>query len=78
MVGVPHERMGEALAAFVVPRPGHGSSPRELLRFARREIAGYKLPYAIQVLPSCRSAHPASRTARRCWRPRAAESERRA
>ena len=36
--GVPHERMGEALRAFVVPRPGvRRSSAAELLRFARAE-----------------------------------------
>ncbi len=50
VLGVPHERMGEALAAFVVPRPGATLEPAELLRFARPNIAGYKLPYAIQVL----------------------------
>jgi acyl-CoA synthetase (AMP-forming)/AMP-acid ligase II len=50
VVGVPHERMGEALAAFVVPRPGHDLEPGELLRFARPRIAGYKLPYVIRVV----------------------------
>jgi long-chain acyl-CoA synthetase len=50
VVGIPHERMGEALAAFVVPRPGHQLEPGELLRFARPRIAGYKLPYAIRVV----------------------------
>ena len=50
VVGVPHERMGEALAAFVVPRPGAELEPSALLRFARPKIAGYKLPYAIRVV----------------------------
>ena len=50
VVGIPHERMGEALAAFVVPRPGHELDPGELLRFARPRIAGYKLPYTIRVV----------------------------
>ena len=50
VVGIPHERMGEALAAFVVPRPGHELEPGELLRFARPRIAGYKLPYTIRVV----------------------------
>jgi long-chain acyl-CoA synthetase len=51
VVGVPSERMGEALHAFVVPRTGSELTPQALLRFARAEIAGYKLPYAIDLLP---------------------------
>jgi acyl-CoA synthetase (AMP-forming)/AMP-acid ligase II len=61
VVGVPHERMGEALAAYVVPRPGAQLEPAELLRFARPRIAGYKLPYAIRVvaeLPLLASGKP--------------------
>jgi len=51
VVGAPHETMGEVLHAFVVARPGSGLTPPALLRFARPRIAGYKLPYAIEVLP---------------------------
>lgn len=51
VVGVPHERMGEVLEAYVVPAPGRDIEPATLLRFARSQIAGYKLPYAIRVLP---------------------------
>jgi fatty-acyl-CoA synthase len=50
VVGVPHERMGEVLAAFVVARPAAELEPSALLRFARPRIAGYKLPYAISVV----------------------------
>jgi acyl-CoA synthetase (AMP-forming)/AMP-acid ligase II len=50
VVGTPHERMGEALAAFVVPRPGRELDSGALLRYARPRIAGYKLPYAIRVV----------------------------
>ena len=51
VVGVPHETMGEALHAFVVPREGSEPSPASLLAFARPKIAGYKLPYGITILP---------------------------
>lgn len=47
VVGVPHPRTGEALQAFVVPRPGRTPGPGDLLRFARERIAAYKLPYRI-------------------------------
>jgi acyl-CoA synthetase (AMP-forming)/AMP-acid ligase II len=51
VVGVPDERMGEALRAFVVPRAGSEPTGAALLGFARERIAGYKLPYAIKILP---------------------------
>jgi acyl-CoA synthetase (AMP-forming)/AMP-acid ligase II len=50
VVAVPDERMGEALQAFVVARPGAEVTPAALLRFARPRIAGYKLPYEIRIL----------------------------
>jgi acyl-CoA synthetase (AMP-forming)/AMP-acid ligase II len=52
VIGVPHESMGEALQAFVVARSGSGLTPSALLQFARASIAGYKLPYAITMLPA--------------------------
>ena len=50
VVGVDDERMGEALRAYVVPRPGSPLTTAALLGFARGRIAGYKLPYAITFL----------------------------
>jgi acyl-CoA synthetase (AMP-forming)/AMP-acid ligase II len=50
VVAVPDEKMGEALQAFVVARPGTDLSPAALLRFARPRIAGYKLPYEIRIV----------------------------
>ena len=51
VVGVPDERMGEALVAYVSQRPDHELDPRDLIGFARSRIAGYKVPYAIEILP---------------------------
>ena len=51
VLGVPDERMGEALAAYVSPRPGAELDPKALIAFARSRIAGYKVPYAIEILP---------------------------
>jgi acyl-CoA synthetase (AMP-forming)/AMP-acid ligase II len=50
VVGVPHPLTGEALHAFVVARPGAHVVPATLLQFARARIAGYKLPYAIDMV----------------------------
>jgi long-chain acyl-CoA synthetase len=44
VVGVPDERWGETVKAFVVLRPGHASTAEELEAFARERLAGYKLP----------------------------------
>jgi acyl-CoA synthetase (AMP-forming)/AMP-acid ligase II len=51
VLGVPDERMGEALAAYVSPRLGAELDARDLIAFARSRIAGYKVPYAIEILP---------------------------
>jgi HIP---CoA ligase len=51
VVGVPDERMGEALKAFVALRPGSEATAGSLIGFARSRIAGYKVPYAIELLP---------------------------
>jgi acyl-CoA synthetase (AMP-forming)/AMP-acid ligase II len=51
VMGVPHPTMGEVLKAFVVARRDSRLTPRDVLQFARSRIAGYKLPYAIQMLP---------------------------
>jgi acyl-CoA synthetase (AMP-forming)/AMP-acid ligase II len=50
VIGVPHPLSGEALHAFVVPRSGANVVPTTLLQYARARIAGYKLPYAIEVV----------------------------
>jgi acyl-CoA synthetase (AMP-forming)/AMP-acid ligase II len=50
VIGCPHPVMGETLRAFVVARPGSDFTPRDLLQWARPRIAGYKIPYAIQML----------------------------
>jgi acyl-CoA synthetase (AMP-forming)/AMP-acid ligase II len=50
VLGAPHPVLGEALEAFVVPAPGTALEPRDVVRFARAGIAGYKVPYAVRVL----------------------------
>jgi fatty-acyl-CoA synthase len=50
VVGMPHARMGEALAAYVVPRAGATPRPADVVRFARERLAGYKVPYAVEIV----------------------------
>jgi acyl-CoA synthetase (AMP-forming)/AMP-acid ligase II len=45
--GIPDEQWGEAVHAVVVPRPGRAVSTEELIAFARRHLAGYKVPRSV-------------------------------
>ncbi len=44
VVGVPHDVLGEDVAAFVVARPGATLDPDELIAFCRERLADYKVP----------------------------------
>jgi acyl-CoA synthetase (AMP-forming)/AMP-acid ligase II len=48
--GVPDPTWGEAVTAHVVARDGAELSVPELIAFAREQLAGYKLPKAVQVV----------------------------
>jgi len=50
VVGVPDERWGEAVHAFVVLSPGAKASPRELMMYARSRLADFKLPTSYDYL----------------------------
>ncbi|WP_106400925.1 class I adenylate-forming enzyme family protein [Actinocorallia populi] len=43
-VGVPHETLGEAVVACVVPHDGAAPGTEELRAFARERLASYKVP----------------------------------
>jgi long-chain acyl-CoA synthetase len=47
VVGVPDERYGELVKAFVIPRPGADPDPDELIAFCARRLAEYKVPALI-------------------------------
>jgi acyl-CoA synthetase (AMP-forming)/AMP-acid ligase II len=47
VIGVPHERWGEAVKALVVKRADSAPAADELIAFARERLAGYKLPRSI-------------------------------
>ena len=44
VAGVPDERWGERVTAWVVPRDGHGFDEAALIAHARTLLAGYKCP----------------------------------
>ena len=47
VIGVPHPVWGEEVLAVVVPHPGAEVTAEELQEYARRTIAGYKVPKRI-------------------------------
>ncbi|MET7289960.1 long-chain fatty acid--CoA ligase [Streptomyces sp. NPDC005573] len=54
VVGVPHERLGEEVAAAVVLRAGAQAGPAELQEYVRERVAAYKYPrqvWLVDALP---------------------------
>jgi acyl-CoA synthetase (AMP-forming)/AMP-acid ligase II len=52
VVGIPDERWGEAVHAFVVPADGVRLSRRELMLFCRGRLADFKIPTSFAFPPS--------------------------
>jgi long-chain acyl-CoA synthetase len=50
VVGVPDERLGEEVKAFVSAKPGVEVSERELIDFAKARVAAYKYPRSIEII----------------------------
>jgi acyl-CoA synthetase (AMP-forming)/AMP-acid ligase II len=48
--GVPHDRLGEEVAAAVVLNEGASADERELREFASKQLADFKLPKTIVIL----------------------------
>jgi long-chain acyl-CoA synthetase len=48
IIGVPDERRGEVVKAYVVPSPGYEPTAKELSRFCQRRLTGYKVPSLIE------------------------------
>lgn len=50
VVGVPDERWGEAVHAFVTPAPDASLQEADLRAFCKERLAGYKCPKSIQIV----------------------------
>jgi len=51
VIGVPDQKFGEALLAFVVLKPGAELGVEEMIDFCRERIAGYKIPRKLEIIP---------------------------
>ena len=47
-IGIPDEKRGESIKAFVVLRPGTRASAEELMVYCREQLAPYKVPRAVE------------------------------
>jgi acyl-CoA synthetase (AMP-forming)/AMP-acid ligase II len=50
VIGVPDERLGEVGAAFVVLRPNQTVTPAELIAWASKEMANFKVPRRVEIV----------------------------
>src|SRR3546814_4507933 len=54
VIGVPDDSWGEAVTAFVVPKPGRAIDALALIEWSKLRLARYKVPravFAIDALP---------------------------
>jgi long-chain acyl-CoA synthetase len=52
VIGVPSERMGEEVLAYVVLQDGKQATAEELMEFSRHYLANYKTPSFVEFIPS--------------------------
>jgi long-chain acyl-CoA synthetase len=63
--GVPHERLGEEVAAAIVPRPGMVIDPDELTAFLGQRISGFKVPTKVMTFSQALPRNPAGKILKR-------------
>lgn len=50
VVGVPHDELGEEVAAFVALRDGHRAAPDDLIAHCKRQLAAFKYPRRVTIV----------------------------
>ncbi len=66
--GVPHDRLGEEVAAAVVPKPGRRIEPDALRAFLARHLAPFKIPSIVRIHPEQLPRNPAGKILKRALR----------
>jgi long-chain acyl-CoA synthetase len=73
VIGIPHESLGEQVAAFVALNEGANASSEELKQFLQARLAAYKVPETITFLPDLPKG-PTGKIHRKTLRDQAVES----
>ena len=47
-IGIPHEKRGEAIKAFVILKEGEKMTDREVIDYCKTKLATYKLPTVVE------------------------------
>jgi long-chain acyl-CoA synthetase len=63
--GVPHERLGEEVAAVVYVRPGHDLTADELRAHVGERLAGFKVPTIVSIVHEALPRNPAGKILKR-------------
>jgi steroid-24-oyl-CoA synthetase len=63
--GVPHVRLGEEVAAVVVPRPGVPLTVEEVQQHVRERLAGFKVPSRVEIWTDPLPRNPAGKVLKR-------------
>jgi long-chain acyl-CoA synthetase len=51
VIGIPHDELGEEVGAAVTLKPGATATPADLRAFARKQMAPYKYPRHVWLVP---------------------------
>lgn len=73
VMGVPHERQGESIRAYVVPVSGSRLSKEELIIHCTKNLARFKVPSQIEIVSSL-PRMPSGKVVKRLLRPTELES----
>jgi long-chain acyl-CoA synthetase len=49
VIGVPHDRHGEEVKAFVVLKEGQNATPEAIVRWSKEQMAAYKYPRIVEI-----------------------------
>ncbi len=50
VVGIPDERLGEEIKAYVTLKPGETGQPQELVDYVKERLAAYKYPRVVEII----------------------------
>jgi long-chain acyl-CoA synthetase len=66
--GVPHERLGEEVAAAIVPKPGRALDAEALRAFLAQHLAPFKIPARVELHEEPLPRNPAGKILKRALR----------